>query len=72
MIVHDFHVTRVAVGPHEADPVRIVDANAMLAIPVAFKRFKVVAWKRGQVLQGFRLVRRSRSRVLEGAACLRS
>ena len=58
MVVHDFHVGRVAVCPREADAVPIVDANAVLALPVAFERFQVVAGKGGQVLQGFRFVER--------------
>ena len=56
MIVHDFHVRRVAICPHKAEAVLIVDANAVLPLPVSFERFQVVAGERGQILHGFRFV----------------
>jgi hypothetical protein len=56
MIVHDFHVSRVAICPHKAEAILIVDPNAVLPFPVAFERFQVVAGQRGQVLQSFRFV----------------
>ena len=43
MIVHDFHVSRVAIGPHKGEAILIVDPNAVLPLPVAFERFQVVA-----------------------------
>ena len=57
MIVDYFHVSRVAICPHKAEAILIVDPNAVLSLPVAFKRLQVVAGERGQVLQGFRLVK---------------
>jgi hypothetical protein len=50
MIVHDFHVGRVAICPHKAEAILVFDANAVLPLPVAFERFQVVAGERGQIL----------------------
>ena len=49
MIIYDFHVSCIAVCPREADAVLTTDANAVLALPVAFLRFQVVTGKGGQV-----------------------
>jgi hypothetical protein len=48
VVVHDFDVRRagVAVGPFEADPPLHVDADAVLALPVALQSFERVRWQR--------------------------
>jgi hypothetical protein len=56
MIVHDFHVSRVATCPHKTEATLIVDANAVLPLSSAFKRFQVVARQRTKVSQVFRFV----------------
>jgi len=56
MIVHDFHVRDVALYPHKAEAILIVDANAVLPVPVAFERLQMVAGECGQILQSFGFV----------------
>jgi len=51
MIVYDFDVERVPIGPSEADPPSIVDTNAVPALPVTFQSLKSVAGRNSQVLQ---------------------
>ena len=51
MVVDDLHVVRVAVAPDEADPEPVVDADAMLAAPIAAQGFKPVPWKDRQIPQ---------------------
>ena len=48
MVIDDFNIGRPrrSLWPLEADPPLVVDANAVLAFPVAFERFETVA---GQV-----------------------
>jgi hypothetical protein len=35
MVVHDFDVVRLVLGPDEANPVLVVDPNAVLALAIA-------------------------------------
>ncbi len=56
MIVHDFHVSHVAVRLRKTEAILVVDANAVLFLPVAFERFEAIARKSGQILEGFRFV----------------
>lgn len=56
MIVHDFHVSGLTLCPHKADAILIVDANAVLPLPVAFERLQMIAGQRGQILQSFGFV----------------
>jgi len=51
VIVHDLHIVGVPVVPDETDPVLIVDANAVLATPVARERLEPVARKHRQVAE---------------------
>jgi hypothetical protein len=41
-------------GPSEADSELIVYSNAVLSFPIAFKRFKSIAWRHSQIFQFFR------------------
>jgi hypothetical protein len=43
VIISDFYVVSILTGPPEADPILVVDADAMLAGPVAFERLEPVA-----------------------------
>jgi len=49
VIVHDFDVVSVTVAPDKTNPVLIIDADAMLTLPVASERFKTISWKNNQV-----------------------
>jgi hypothetical protein len=50
VIVNNLDVVRVAVAPPKADTPLVVDANPMLALPVAAQRFEPVARRDAQVL----------------------
>src|SRR5262245_30172202 len=43
VIVDNLHAFRVFSRPYEADAVSIIDADTVLAAPVALKRFQVIA-----------------------------
>ena len=53
MIINDLHVRRAegVFGPFKASPPLIIDANAVLALPVASERFKAVAGQYGKVFK---------------------
>jgi hypothetical protein len=51
VVVHHFDLLRVAVFPHEADPILIVDPYAVLPTSVSAERLEVVARERAQVVQ---------------------
>jgi hypothetical protein len=59
MIVHDFYVGRLVLGPDEADPVLVVDPNAVLALAIAREGLEAVAGRDpeiGEALGGIELV----------------
>jgi hypothetical protein len=43
VIAHDLHIVSVPVVPDEADPIPIVDPNAVLSTPIACERLEPVA-----------------------------
>jgi hypothetical protein len=51
VIIYNFHFVSVAIAPHEADPPLIVDADAVLTGPVAFKSFEVISRRNAKILQ---------------------
>lgn len=51
MIIDDFHFQDVGTLPAEADTVLVVDADAVLADPVEFQGFEVVAADGGEVMK---------------------
>jgi hypothetical protein len=59
MIVNDFDPVRAVLPPNEADPPLIVDADAVLALPIATKRFQAVPGHRGEISQGRGTMKRS-------------
>ena len=51
MVVHHLDLLRVAVLPDEADPILVVDPNAVLPLPIAGKSLKVIARERAEVVE---------------------
>ena len=51
MVVGDFYLVGLAAFPVEAKSVLVVDADAMLALPVSFKRLQPVSWRDPQVIE---------------------
>jgi len=51
VIVHHLDLVGVAVLPHEADPILVVDPDAVLPLPVARERLRSVARKRAKILE---------------------
>jgi hypothetical protein len=49
MIIGDFHLESVALTPYEADPVLIVDPDAVLSCAVSFERFQAIAGEKGKI-----------------------
>jgi hypothetical protein len=52
MVIHNFDVVHIAFFPSEANSPLIIDANAVLPMPVAFQRFKLIAWRLLEILKG--------------------
>jgi hypothetical protein len=51
MVINDFHVFGAAREPSEAEPPLPVDADAVLALPVAFQRLEAIARLNPQVVE---------------------
>jgi hypothetical protein len=53
VIVRDLHSIGPVGGPLEADPVLIVDANAVLAVAITPERFQTIPWRHPKILEPF-------------------
>jgi hypothetical protein len=51
MVVYDFNRIRFALDPGEADTVLVIDANTILAFPLAPKSFQLIAGRYSQLFQ---------------------
>jgi len=51
VIVHDFHIPRRSLTPFKAYPPLIVDADAVLATPVAVQSFEPIARRHPQIVK---------------------
>jgi hypothetical protein len=53
VIINDLHVRRAGgvFGPFKASPPLIIDANAVLSLPVSSQRFKTVTGQYGKVFK---------------------
>jgi hypothetical protein len=51
VIVDDFHLMGVVIAPEEADPPTLVDADAVLAGPVALERLQMISGRAPKILQ---------------------
>ena len=50
MIIHNFHVTRVAIRPVETDTPLIIDADAPLPQPITRQPLQTIAWRDSEIL----------------------
>ena len=53
MILHDLHVRGPCLRPTKADPVALVDPDAVLSLPMNDQSFKPVSWWHAQVIEPF-------------------
>jgi hypothetical protein len=51
MVVDDFHVVGVAIPPHEADAILIIDSDAVLALALAVQSLQPVSGRHTQIIQ---------------------
>jgi hypothetical protein len=51
MVIYDFNIVRIANFPFKTNAPLIVNANAVLTLPVAFKRFQLIARWLPEVLE---------------------
>lgn len=51
MIIHNFNTAGMAVCPDKANPPLIIDADAVLTLPVVFQRFQTIAGRYFQKLK---------------------
>lgn len=51
MIIHDFHIMRVAVSPTKTESPAIVDTDAVLTGSIAFQSLQSISWRCSQVTQ---------------------
>ena len=56
MVVHNFHVKCILALPAEADAPLVIDADAVLAVPVTLQRFESITRRGAQIVQPPRLV----------------
>lgn len=52
MVIHNFDIACITIFPSEANSPSIVDANAVLPLPVAFQSFKLIAGWLPEILDG--------------------
>jgi len=55
VVIDDFNIVRIAVGPDEANPKLIVHADAVLSRAVSFQRFQLIPWQ-GKIVEGLGLI----------------
>ncbi len=51
MVVDDFHVVGIAIPPHEADAILIIDSDAVLALALAVQSLQLVSGRHTQIIQ---------------------
>ena len=51
MVIDNFNVVRIAITPDEAQPPLVIDADAVLALPIALQCFQPVAGQGGEIFQ---------------------
>ena len=59
MIIHNFNTAGMAVCPDKANPPLVIDADAVLTLPVAFRRFQTIAgryFQKTQIRSGIQLL----------------
>jgi len=49
VVINYLNVKRIAIAPNETDAILIVDADTVLALPIAFQSLKVIPWKDRQI-----------------------
>jgi hypothetical protein len=54
MVINYLNIKRITIKPNETDAILIVDANAVLTLPIAFQRFKVIPWEDFKIAQHMR------------------
>jgi hypothetical protein len=51
VVINYLNIKRIAIAPNETDAILVVNADAMLALPIALQGFKVIARKDCQITQ---------------------
>jgi hypothetical protein len=51
MVVYDFDFVDVRLAPDKTDSELVVDADAVLALAIAFERFQTIAWRDSQLVK---------------------
>jgi len=56
MVVYDFYIVEITISLSKAYAVLIVDANAVLPLPVTVQRFKSIRWWNPQIVYCLRSI----------------
>jgi len=51
VVINYLNVECITIAPNETDSILIVDADAVLALPIPFQSFKMIPWKDCQITQ---------------------
>jgi len=51
VVINYLNIKSVTIAPNETDAILVVDADAVLAFPIAPQSFKVIPWKDCQITQ---------------------
>ncbi len=54
MVVHNFDPSCIALVPFEANPPLVIDANAILPLPITLQSFETIAGRHAQIVQNLR------------------
>jgi len=52
MVVDNFHLCWSRVSPAKTDTVLVINANAMLSLPISFQGLKPIAWGNLEFMEG--------------------
>jgi hypothetical protein len=61
VVIDNFYVVGISVTPVETDTPLVIDANAVLALPIPVKRFETVCRRNTQVLERNRPIQHAKS-----------
>jgi hypothetical protein len=63
VVIHDLNACGSSLGPSKANAPLIIDANAVLAVAVAFQFSQAIAWRGPQEFESFRCIEFASLRV---------
>jgi hypothetical protein len=51
VVVHNLDIVSIAISPDEAQPPLIVNADAVLSLPIVIQRLQTIAWRFSEIVE---------------------